>query len=232
MYTTKTLNSTIDFNWDLYFKQENFKSENIPNTKEILFDVREHLKENKFQLAFVFSKMMKTLLHRVEFEEDLNILELGAATGFLTRWFLNKYPGNGLLVDKNHVAHNKYNEIQDEVKNQISYCLSDVFKLNLEEKFNLVCSFGLIEHFKSKNRILEVHKKYVSPNGYILIVVPKNTILTRVFMEAHPELNHGYRELLNEKEFNSILEENHINVLKISSSEGYCYDFMASLCKA
>jgi 2-polyprenyl-3-methyl-5-hydroxy-6-metoxy-1,4-benzoquinol methylase len=232
MYITKTLKNTIDFNWDLYFQQDKFNDENIRNSKEILFELREHLKENKFQISFVFSKMMKVLLDNIEFEDQLKILELGAATGFLTRWFLNNYSGAGVLVDKNNSAFEKYNEIKDDVKDRISYCISDVFELDLNEKFNLVCSFGLIEHFKNKQEIIEAHKKFVSPNGYILIVVPKDTILTRVFMEAHPELNHGYRELINEKEFNLILKENNVEVLEISSSEGYCYDFMAALCKA
>jgi 2-polyprenyl-3-methyl-5-hydroxy-6-metoxy-1,4-benzoquinol methylase len=100
----------------------------------------------------------------------------------------------------------------------------------LDKNFDIVCSFGLIEHFVDKQAVLDVHKNFAAPNGIIIILVPMNTPLSRTFLEVHPELNLGYRELLSEKEFKDILIHGGFEIIRTAVSQYYSYDFIGAVC--
>lgn len=235
MYKTKFKNmnkSPVDyFDWETYFSPKKSAStvENM-NFKEVVFTLRQNLKENKFRMSLVLNRMMTRLLKDME-PDNPHILELGAATGFLTRWMINQYGGKGVLVDKSKASYNAYTAVKDDLDKHITYLIADLFNLELKEHFDLVCSFGLIEHFENKEQVLEVHKKYLTQNGIILIIVPMDSFLTRTFLELHPELNRGYRELLTEKEIKDILVCNGLKVIRTEISKGYSYDFIGSVCR-
>jgi SAM-dependent methyltransferase len=219
-----------DFDWESYFSLRSLDEiiEHI-DFGQMIRRLRGHLKENKFRLAFTLNRVMKKLLEGMELRKP-RILELGAATGFLTRWLINEYGGSGVLVDKSEASYRKYKATQDEFKRHITYLNVDLFTLELEEKFNLICSFGLIEHFMDKEAVLDVHKKFLSPDGVIVILVPLDSPLTRAFLEVHPELNLGYRELLTEREFKGILKSEGLAVIRTETSRGYSYDFVGAAC--
>jgi 2-polyprenyl-3-methyl-5-hydroxy-6-metoxy-1,4-benzoquinol methylase len=219
-----------NFDWEKYFSPDHQDGiVHHMDPVQLLTKVREHLKENNFQLAFVLSILMRELLKGVDIKNP-RILELGAATGFLSRWFLSQYGGSAVLVDKSKASFKAYSDMKDDLKRFITYLNTDLFELELTERFDLVCSFGLIEHFIDKRPVLAAHKKFVKPGGVIIILVPLDSPLSRAFLEVHPELNLGYRELLTEKEFKKILSGNGLEVVKIKVSQGYCYDFVGALC--
>jgi SAM-dependent methyltransferase len=68
-------------------------------------------------------------------------------------------------------------------------CIEDDIFLNIPSKqYDLVCSFGLIEHFLNVKEILGVHLKYLKPGGVLLISLPNfrgiNGLLQRFFDPA------------------------------------------------
>jgi|GEM_PF-2783805 len=220
------------FDWEVFFTDES--SSRLVNrlsfeeSRRLITKARAHLKENKFKLAFILNKMMLQLLKGREPRQP-KILELGAATGFLTRWFIEQYGGSGVLVDKSHASHQAFLTLKEPLQNT-TYLNKDIFELDLDPAFGLVCSFGLIEHFKDKKPVMDIHKKFLAPGGNIIILVPLDTPLTRTFMELHPEMNLGYRELLSEKEFKGILSQAELRILRLECSFGYSYDFIGALC--
>jgi len=219
------------FDWEKYFSRKH-QDEIIKQMdyKQIVLKLRGYLKENKFKMAFTLGRMLRILLKDLNINKNPSILELGAATGFLTRWLLTQYGGTGVLVDKSKTSYREYTLIKDSVKKYITYLNEDLFTLALDEHFDLICSFGLIEHFLDKERVLSVHKKFAACDGIIIILVPLNSFLTKAFLEVHPELNLGYRELLTEKELKDLLIENGMKVLKTQVSSGYVYDFLGAVC--
>lgn len=233
MYHTKiTKNESRDnFDWESFFTpghlQEIIHQMDIV---QMVLHLREHLKEDKFRLTFVMNRLIRSLLRDIEPNKP-HILELGAATGFLTRYLLNQYGGSGVLVDKSPASFQAFNRMHDSLKKNITYRQEDIFNLELEKTFNLVCSFGLIEHFPDKEAVLGIHKKFTADNGYMLILIPLDSPLSRTFSEIHPELNLGYRELLTEKELKDLLIANGLNVLRIQASQGYVYDFVGAVCQ-
>lgn len=219
-----------NFDWEAYFSTKD-SSEIIDQMDhvQLVSILRKHLKEDKFRMTFTLSRLMRDLLKDIEIKSP-KILELGAATGFLTRWLISQYGGRGVLVDKSKASSRTFTGMQDSIKRYITYLNVDLFNLELEETFDLVCSFGLIEHFIEKTAVLAVHRKFAASNGKVIILVPLDSPLTRAFLELHPELNRGYRELLTVKELKRILNGNGLEVIRIKVSQGYCYDFVGAVC--
>jgi SAM-dependent methyltransferase len=219
------------FDWENYFSPE-YHGDIIHHIDpaQLISKVRDHLKENSFKLTFTLSRLMRELLRGIDIKNP-KILELGAATGFLTRWLLSQYGGSGVLVDKSKASFKAYTDLKDNLKRHITYINEDLFRLELAETFDLVCSFGLIEHFVDKRGVIAAHKKFANADGMIVILVPLDSPLSRAFLEVHPELNLGYRELLTEKELKKILVENGLALVKTKVSQGYCYDFVGALCR-
>lgn len=225
-----TENSVEDyFDWDCFFSEENTNIEmNADQLSLIVSHIRKHLAENSLKFAVQFNKVMKKALEDININQP-NTLELGAATGFLTRWLLQSYGGHGILLDKNMAAYKRYCDIKDPIKNSIEYCIQDVFRYETEKRFDIVCSFGLIEHFVEKNEVMEAHKKFLKKGGYAIILAPMDTPLTRTFYEVFPELNRGYRELLTAKELRKIMESAGFNIVRIVESSHYCYDYVMAV---
>jgi SAM-dependent methyltransferase len=233
MYRTQIVKneSSESFDWESFFSP-GVSAEIIRQMDpvKILARVRMHLKEDKFQLTMVLSRLMRSLLSGIPLKSP-RILELGAATGLLTRWLISRYGGSGVLVDSSEASFQAYARMKDNVKQHITYLETSLFELRLEETFDLVCSFGLIEHFVDKKPVLDVHKKFLAANGRIVILVPLDSPLTRAFLDVHPELNLGYRELLTEKELKTLLRDNDLEVGAAAVSRGYCYDFVGAVCR-
>ena len=219
------------FDWEMFFSGESAKRilENM-DVEQVVLRAREHLQENRFRQTLVFNQVMRKLFKGREPHEPA-ILELGAATGFLTRWLTEEYGGTGVLVDNSEASYRAYSEMNYDRKHNFTYVKSDIFQLELERQFDLVCSFGLVEHFMEKRAVIEVHKRYTKPGGIIVIIIPMDTPLSRTFFELYPELNLGYRELLKEKEFKDMLSRHGLEILRTQASSGYSYDILAALCE-
>lgn len=231
MYITKCNIKNIgeNFNWEDYFTS--IKSSEIEPSQQldVILSVKKHLKENGFNMTIAMNKVMNVLLKNIEIKEP-KILELGAATGFLTKWLVNRFGGTGLLIDNNTSSYEAFCKNSKSVQDKISYKVENIFNLRLDESFDISCSFGLIEHFSDKKEVIEVHKKFLKKEALSIIIVPLDTPLTRTFFEVHPELNLGYRELLTEAEFIDILAGNGLKILKTAVTSGYVYDFVTAVC--
>jgi SAM-dependent methyltransferase len=54
---------------------------------------------------------------------------------------------------------------------------ADIFNFSMGEVFDIVASFGLVEHFRgsSFDQLMDIHDRYVAPGGYCVVVVPNFT---------------------------------------------------------
>jgi SAM-dependent methyltransferase len=61
----------------------------------------------------------------------------------------------------------------------------DIFSYLPKENYDLVCSFGFIEHFTDLEYVLRTHMKFLRPGGLLLITLPNflgvNGFLQKVF---------------------------------------------------
>lgn len=234
MFITKQINENKDFNWEEYFDSEQSQVQASElNSPQILEELRSFLVENPLKMTLELTKLLPKLLEDLDFDGNLNVLELGAATGVLSRWLLNQYGGAATLVDN---SNNSYKAFQDIVKGygdelEIQYKQADIFDLERSEEFDIVCSFGLVEHFEDKKAVIEAHATHLKRDGIMLLALPMDSLLSRIYWTVHPELNLGYRELLTKSEFENQLDSIGVKDIKIISSQAYVYDFMVAACR-
>lgn len=225
--TNNSLKKPDTFDWDVFFRSESAEVDG-QKAQAILLRAREHLQENLYQFSLSFTDVMKRLMSNQKLQSP-SILELGAGTGYLTRWLLERYGGKGTLVDNNVTAFEKYLQIQDPITQHIEYQLADFNQFRDDKRYDIVCSFGVLEHFSDKTELLALHKKFVKNGGHLIILVPMDTPLTRIYYEVFPELNLGYRELLTKAEMECALSNSGITNTKFVKSSHYRYDFLASI---
>jgi hypothetical protein len=52
------------------------------------------------------------------------------------------------------------------------FWVNDFFEFNCERKFDVVCSFGFIEHFLNYDEVITKHANLVNQGGYLLLTTP------------------------------------------------------------
>lgn len=119
------------------------------------------------------------LLEKVEFQGPLSILELGAGTGYSNLKIAKHFPVHKVtIVDLNARMLTIARETLLRSPFEVSFLREDVFKLDLREKFDLVHSAGLVEHFEDEKRreLIKIHAQYVKKGGYCVIFAPTPTL--------------------------------------------------------
>ena len=69
----------------------------------------------------------------------------------------------------------------------------NIFDFQIEQKYDFVGSYGLIEHFENPEELIKIHKDLVDLNGYVCITVPNmryfnyvfNYIFSKQLLETH-----------------------------------------------
>jgi 2-polyprenyl-3-methyl-5-hydroxy-6-metoxy-1,4-benzoquinol methylase len=224
---------TEDFDWHTYFTSPTPPS--LPsnfNAGEILDKARRHIKEDPVRITFVLTVLLRNLLKNIPIKKNPKILELGAGTGFLSRWLLEKYGGSATLVDNNISSYEAFKALESENHYDIEYVVDDIFAHQTTKEYDIICSFGLVEHSKDKHDIIKVHQRYLHAEGHAIILVPFDSVLSRVYWEIYPELNLGYRELLSEMDVINMFTQNGLKLLKMEKSHGHSYDIIAGIGKS
>ncbi len=136
------------------------------------------------------------------------ILEIGCA------------PGDNLLIAQKIMGYQPYGvEYTDEGckvtrKNFLNHGLhsdtiinedlfSESFLNEYEKKFDIVMSFGFLEHFQEPEEVIDRHLKFIKPGGYLVISIPRlvgiNYYLTRFFCPS--ALNKHNLEVMKKTKF-------------------------------
>ena len=114
------------------------------------------------------------------------------------------------------------------------YNVSGVYKVNFldfetEDTFDIVCSFGFIEHFKNWKYILKRHVKFAKEGGKILIEVPNlNSPLYKFLYEIlEPRvLDNHVMEVMNLNRISSAFEDEHCFVESKRYLGGFYFRFV------
>ena len=140
-----------------------------------------------------------------------SIIEIGSAPGFnLLRFheefgynpFGVEYAPDGVSVNRQLFRHHGLDP------DQVIHAdfLSDQFLETYRERFNVVCSYGFIEHFVDARDVVRRHVALTQEGGKVIIQIPNlrglNAALTRFF---HPDLLAIHnRDLMDATTFTSL----------------------------
>jgi len=120
-------------------------------------------------------------LGRIYFDELLNdldlkgdLLEVGGFPGRYAIYF-NKIKKLRVTILDKYIdidIINKMERLNDLAEGTIKTCQGDFLTYNFEKTFDIVCSFGLIEHFDNTELALKKHIALLKNNGTLLVNIP------------------------------------------------------------
>ena len=105
---------------------------------------------------------------------DPDILELGGGIGGISYKMVEKMGGKITIVDYSQLAKEKSDNFFKNKNFSPRYIFSDIFNLKPKEKYDLVHSHGLIEHYVEAERevCFARHIEFMKDEGYGIILAP------------------------------------------------------------
>jgi 2-polyprenyl-3-methyl-5-hydroxy-6-metoxy-1,4-benzoquinol methylase len=131
------------------------------------------------------------LLHAVT-ASNPSILELGAGSGQNSLMVAEILQAREItLVDFNEEALAICRETFRGKPFTVNYVKNDILDLELSATFDLVHSEGLIEHFyeTERERVFRRHVELCEPNGFIIILVPFESLQYDAFKWVYRRMN-------------------------------------------
>lgn len=161
------------------------------------------------------------LLRGISFTEPIKIIELGCGTAYHTLQMTKLFPVSKVtLVDFNA------NVIEDTRKRlsclecEKEFLLQDLFSLDLGEKYDIVHSQGLLEHYtpEEQEKLICLHRDLLTPNGIAVILVPTPSLPYRLWRGLLEKLHlwiYADETPISEAEFARQLESSGLEILKM-----------------
>jgi 2-polyprenyl-3-methyl-5-hydroxy-6-metoxy-1,4-benzoquinol methylase len=152
--------------------------------------------------SFLFDEVLLRILNKAKSDKPA-LLEIGCAPGSMLqrihrlapRIELNglDYAEDGLKIAQSLLSKNN---IPANIR------LGDVFNATFSTQFDLVVSFGLIEHFADPVPVLKRHVSFTKPGGWVGVTVPnfatpfiQNRLIKRLWPETFDTHNLGIMKL-------------------------------------
>lgn len=100
-------------------------------------------------------------------------VEIGCAPGKLLVWVASELKANAVGLDYSEVGIRQCGALAKALKLEVDFHHEDIFRHSLNPKsFDVVTSFGVIEHFDNAAPIVKHHIDLVKPGGVALITIP------------------------------------------------------------
>jgi SAM-dependent methyltransferase len=176
----------------------------------------EHFGERKAFFNYEKSNYSKYLHKHIDIDPNKSCIEIGA------------YPGENLGYIAKHFQYaptaidfidNIFFIDENMKRNGINNCRiiqTDIFQLELTEKYDIVMSHGFIEHFDNYEDVIRIHIELLKKNGILLITVPylggfQGWIRETLYSKAHKDKiwkSHN-QKIMNLEELRRIIVHEH-----------------------
>jgi SAM-dependent methyltransferase len=125
-----------------------------------------HNIENK--VSVFFEDLVKN------FPRNSKLLEIGGFPGKFAAYFKNKLNSDVTILDS-YIDPSKIHRVEEIYgieQNSIKYIKAEFLNTVLIEDYDIVCSFGFLEHFIDTKDIIERHLKCLKKGGILFITIP------------------------------------------------------------
>lgn len=104
-------------------------------------------------------------------------IEIGCYPGRYLRYFAREFD-----MDVSGIDIMPYKD-DDTNSSSLSIEVADFNEYQIKRKFDLVCSFGFIEHFNNLYEVIKKHVDLANDNGLVVISVPNYSVGWRFFLK-------------------------------------------------
>lgn len=172
-----------------------------------------------------YTNIRKDLVSMIEHKKDLKVLEVGA--GFGETLFYLKQQG----IASEAIGLDIFEDMakKDQYKNIDGFIFGNIEELELpqfNERFDVILLADVLEHLIEPGLVLEKLKKYLKPNGEILVSMPNirhYSAFVKIFIKGNFDyqesgiFDYTHRRFFCKKNIRELLESN-FKVRKESSS--------------
>lgn len=140
---------------------------------------RDFLYKSFYRLMF---RGYERLLKGITFDHEISILEFGGGSGYLTRGIARKYPTRKItILDFNRKNLDICEQNLSDVNTEKDFLLVDFFDFDTVEKYDIVHSQGIIEHFNEQQKriIVRKHLDYAGEDGHVIMFFPTPSLAYR-----------------------------------------------------
>jgi demethylmenaquinone methyltransferase/2-methoxy-6-polyprenyl-1,4-benzoquinol methylase len=188
-------------------------------SRQLFFDRVAEAWEEEHRTSVPDSKMVR-LLERLELKPGQVVLDAGCGTGRLVPFILGKIGPEGKLmavdVSANmlKIARQKFNF------HNLVFIQADVCELDVAELFDRVICLCLFPHLPDKERGLRAFKKYLKPDGQLIIA---HTASRQEVNSYHAQLPEPicYDQLPEKKQMINLLHRTGFKLLELEESDVY-----------
>lgn len=164
-------------------------------------------------------KAYESLLSYVNLSPKSQVLELGCGSGQISLLIAKKYRCNVTLVDNSNNAITQATKLFKNHNISARFVHTDMFRLSLQEEFDLVHSEGVIEHFhpRAMKRSMLIHRNAARKGGYVITFAPTTSLfylLTVWIMKATDNWYFGYEAPISVCQHIRLYKEAGLRVIK------------------
>ncbi len=151
--------------------------------------------ESKTDLIFEVPNnypFVKLLGNIIKSNNSRNLMEIGGFPGYFSVWAKRKLEVEATLFDFVIIPKitNDLEKINGLKANSVRIIEGDLFKFETENKYDIVVSNGLIEHFHDTKNVIERHINHLATNGVLLITLPNFKSLNGWFQKTFDRENY------------------------------------------
>ena len=148
------------------------------------------LKEFPPLTQYLEKELVEAIRSTIPRKPGLKILEVGCANGRWLRWFAREYNSDGYGLDLSTAGF----------KRDLDLLKGDALHLPYTDgSFDIVYSFGLVEHFQKEDRMRILHEKarVLSNGGYMICALPNLFLSLEYFwVKYFYDYKQGYRHFV------------------------------------
>jgi 2-polyprenyl-3-methyl-5-hydroxy-6-metoxy-1,4-benzoquinol methylase len=122
----------------------------------------------------------------LDFPKEAKLIEIGGFPGKLAAYFKKFKNYNVTILDFyiDQSVIKRVEEANDLPLGSINFIKGDLLKMDLKEQYDIVCSFGFLEHFMDTRTIIERHLKLLNKGGTLFITIPNFTGINGWFQKV------------------------------------------------
>lgn len=189
----------------------------------VVTDWNRYHKRTRISQRFLWTiwRAYSGLLRGIRFQKPIKIIELGCGTGYNTLQMTQLFPvAKVTLVDFNPSVLNDAQRRLSCLNCEKEFLLRDLFNLDLNEKYDIVHSQGLLEHYTpdEQRKLICLHRDLLTPNGITVILVPTPNLAYRSWRGFLEKLNlwiYPDETAISKEEFKTVLESSGLQILKM-----------------